>query len=263
MKSDSGEPKKTKVEFPMVRPLGALVQVEMKVEHGTKIAIDNIQLLDCSPDFEKQKAPEPTKPPGLRAPMLSDKRYGTYWQVNQANIAKYNRKNQTNTQINTKSSTKSPISSRASTVKSYTAPIVWTVPPSEGKKIAIQTEKSTTIYKKSTTSLPTTITTSTSVQSSRIPVQASKVKTTVKPLFTAPVWDLSETTELSLNEFVRSNDNEQFQSTTRSSIDLDKYARPNVTKKQKSDKSKSSNTSSALARLPYSSILIFIIAVLT
>ena len=45
--------------------------------------------------------------------------------------------------------------------------------------------------------------------------------------------------------------------------DLDQYARPNVTKKQKSGKSKSSNTSSALARLPYSSILLFIIAVLT
>ena len=83
---------KTNVKFPSVKPLGPLVVVEMAVERGTKVAIDNIKLVDCSADFDIKSRPSPTKAPGLRAPMLSNSKYGSYWQQNPANIAKYNKK---------------------------------------------------------------------------------------------------------------------------------------------------------------------------
>lgn len=201
---------KTNVKFPLVKPLGALVQVEMAVERGTKIAIDNLRLEDCSKDFDVKKQPTPTKPPGLRAPMLSDSRYGSYWQANTANIAKYNRAGPNENPAPTVSK---PVPKPTDQNSMRPSPSIAIVPfvsqstDSSPSQSSAQTSPTTI----PTTPLSKTISTISSINS----VQPSSQKSNAAIIVTLPPdWGTEVSTELNLNKFVRGNPNPESQVVT-------------------------------------------------
>ena len=56
-------------------------KIELKIHSGTKVAIDNLEFVDCSEEFDIKKV-KTTLPPHW-GPQLVDTRYGTYWNPNQ------------------------------------------------------------------------------------------------------------------------------------------------------------------------------------